>query len=119
MCVTVSQNGCPPIERCYDFYVDCFEGPGDDRTAEEKAEGTTMGNSFMISNPSAESIWMSTPFEQGTARLYSMQGSLLKTFALRGEDRLDVSELVTGQYILAIQTQNISVSKLVLIQNQH
>ncbi len=112
ICVTVNQNGCPPIQKCHQFYIDCFEGPGNDREDEAKEAP------IKVSNPASGTIWLSKPIGDGRANLYSMQGSLVKSFALDGTDRLDVAELVTGQYILAIQSQSLSVSKKVFIQNQ-
>ncbi|MFN0213299.1 MAG: T9SS type A sorting domain-containing protein [Saprospiraceae bacterium] len=115
MCVTVYQTGCPPIEQCVSFDIKCFQGPGSDRDSVRKKEGTAL----RISNPSSGYIWMSQSLEHATANLYSIQGAMLKSFALNGTDRLDVSDIVTGQYVLTVQGQDFFLSKFVLIQNQN
>lgn len=112
VCVTVNQNGCPPIEKCREVYIDCFEGPGSNRTA-------TNDNSTPIkfSNPSSETIWLSGNVESGTATLYSIQGGLVKSFDLQGTDRLDIVGVANGQYILVLENQDFFISKPLLIQH--
>lgn len=118
MCVTVQQPNCPQWMKCYAFYSDCFRFGGDSNERTEKTNGNKAGNSISFSNPSSGTIWISTPIEQGIARLYSMQGAIVKSFVLDETDQLNVSELITGQYILSIQSPGLSVSKPVFIQNQ-
>ena len=121
ICVTVNQPHCPPIRKCRTFYADCELGgafAGDQTQSREKKE-TPESTELRISNPSSGTIWFSEPVESGTAYLYSMQGALIKSYILNGTDRLDVSEVATGQYMLNIRRPGDSISKLVLITHSN
>ena len=48
-----------------------------------------------------------------------MQGALIKSYTLNGTDRLDVSEVATGQYMLNIRRPGDSISRLVLITHSN
>lgn len=121
LCVTVNQPECPPIRKCKTFYVECELGGGfaGDQTQSRGKKETTEKTDLRISNPSSGTIWFSGPVESGTAYLYSMLGGLIKSFTLDGADRLDVSDVATGQYLLNIRRPGDSISKLVLINHSN
>ncbi|MBP6827213.1 MAG: T9SS type A sorting domain-containing protein [Saprospiraceae bacterium] len=122
ICVTVNQPNCPTIRKCKTFYADCeLSGGGfaGDKLQDRADNEQNAGKNFRISNPSSGTIWFSEPVESGTAYLYSMQGALIKSYTLNGTDRLDVSEVAIGQYMLSIRRPGDSISKLVLITHSN
>ena len=113
VCITVNQPTCPPIEKCHEFYIDCFQGPSEDREGAIDEKET----SFMFSNPSSGTIWLSRTIESGMLSLYSVQGALVRSFDLENTNQVNVGDLPSGQYVLVLRDQAVSVSKWVLIHN--
>lgn len=109
-CVTVDQPDCPPVTKCTTFYIFGYKG-SDERTSEE----TSLSGTLKVSNPSAGTIYFSTPVMDGTATLFTLQGSVAKTFNLNYTSQLNVEDLPQGQYVLKVNTANEVISKLVII----
>lgn len=113
VCFTVTQPGCKPQTYCkYWFIPDCgLEGRFSESDRNSKA-------ALRVSNPSDAFISLSYPIENGTAQLFNLQGSLIKSFNLNGSNYLEVAEVPNGQYMLSIQQAGSRENKLVLIMHQ-
>lgn len=120
VCFRVVQPGCDPVGQCEYIYVtNCegFSGGGTD----VRNNGVALESDQQVlrfTNPADQFIRFSTPFAEGTAQLFSMQGSLLKSFVLNGTQQLDVSDVPDGQYTLSIQQADGRQAKLVLIMHR-
>jgi hypothetical protein len=120
VCFTVVQPGCEPLGQCEYIYVtncDGFSSGGTD----VRNDGVALESDKQVlrfTNPADQFIRFSTPFAEGTAKLFSMQGSLLKSFVLNGTQQLDVSDVPDGQYTLNIQQADGRQAKLVLIMHR-
>lgn len=91
------------------------------RGTDDRNNGVALESDKQVlrfTNPADQYIRFSTPFAEGTAQLFSMQGALVKSFALNGTQQLDVSDVPDGQYTLNIQQADGRQAKLVLIMHR-
>lgn len=105
-CVTVAQPTCPPITQCIDFDKRCNHGGGD----------RSGSNGFSVSNPNADFIYLKGQPDEGTAELYSMQGQLVREFTLNGQDKLEIHDVINGQYFLRINSKALVTTSKIIIQ---
>ena len=120
VCFAVFQKDCPTVSKCeYIYVINCegFTGGG----SNDRNNGISLETDKQVlrfTNPADQFIRFSAPFAEGTAQLFSMQGSLVKTFNLEGVQQLDVSDVPDGQYTLSIQQADGRQAKLVLVMHR-
>ena len=61
------------------------------------------GEVSLYPNPVKNDLYIKTPSEKSVIKIYSLQGSLLKTIsAYQSNDQIDVSTLMSGVYLVKI-----------------
>jgi hypothetical protein len=57
------------------------------------------------------------PFEQGTLQLFDLQGKVAKEVTLNApNNRIDLSDLAVGAYVLTVRVDGYVLSKKVMVQ---
>jgi len=85
----------------------------------EMTVGTNQLSKTEISfhpNPASNYISINSTSMTKSVKFYNNSGKLLKTVTNSGFDKVDISELPSGNYIMIISTEKSSVSKKLIIQ---